>query len=198
MKDCFSINKSVTGSPQHHIVLDVETTGLSPGYGGRVIEIGAVVIQDLCITEEFQTLINIERPIPRTVQRIHGITDKMLIGQPKLADVIPRFHDFIRGSILIAHNARFDIGFIKAEFARLHLSLNNDYLCTLQIARKRYPHLPNHKLETVARHLLKDLPENLRLHRALDDARLTARVWMEMEQMKIVEAWRPSLPVLEK
>lgn len=174
------INKPEMCRLQRYVVVDVETTGLSPRYGARVIEIGAVAIANGRITEEFHTLINIESPIPKAVQRIHGITDAMLIGKPKPHDIIPVFHAFIKDSILIAHNARFDLSFIRHEFARLNMTLTNDHLCTLKLSRNRYPHLPSHKLEAVARHILRDLPENLKLHRALNDARLTARMWMEM------------------
>lgn len=100
-------------SYQRYVVLDVETTGLSPRYGDRVIEIGAVAIEDGRMVEEFHALINIESPIPKAVQRIHGITDEMLIGKPKADEVMPRFLDFIKSSILVAHNARFDVGFIS-------------------------------------------------------------------------------------
>lgn len=164
------------------MVLDVETTGLSPRYGDRVIEIGAVALEDGRMVEEFHTLINIQSPIPKAVQRIHGITDEMLIGKPKPDVVMPRFRDFIKSSILIAHNAKFDIGFIKSEFARLEMELNNEYFCTLETSRRLYPGLINHKLPTVYMHLFGHISEETRLHRALDDARLTAKIWMEMKR----------------
>jgi len=80
-----------------YVVLDVETTGLSPGNGDRVIEIGAVAIQDEEIVGEFHSLINAERPIPKVVQNIHGITNEMLAGKPRSEQVIPLFHKFIAG-----------------------------------------------------------------------------------------------------
>ena len=167
-------------SSQRYVVLDVETTGLSPRYGDRVIEIGAVAIEDGKIAEEFNTLIDIESPIPKAVQRIHGITDEMLIGQPKPNEIMPKFSYFLRDSVLVAHNARFDVGFIRNEFARLDIELNNEYRCTLETSRKLYPGLLNHKLPTVYTHLFGYISDDTRLHRALDDARLTARIWMEM------------------
>lgn len=180
MRKVVGIGGGIISLMDRFIVLDLETTGLSPAKGDRVIEIGAVAIEDGEIISEFGTLIYIEKKIPWHARRVHGITDAMLIGKPPPEEVFPELHRFISGSAIIAHNARFDIGFINAEFTRFNLSLNNKTFCTLQAARRLYPHLPNHRLETVARHLLRDLPENLRLHRALDDARLTAKVWMEM------------------
>lgn len=176
------LTKTKISSVQRYVVLDVETTGLSPRYGDRVIEIGAVALESGRMVEEFQTLINIESPIPKAVQRIHGITDEMLIGKPKPDEIMPRFSNFIKDSILVAHNAKFDIGFIKSEFARLHKELSNEYFCTLAYSRKLYPGLINHKLPTVYRHLCGHISEDTRLHRALDDARLTAKIWMEMRK----------------
>ena len=176
------LSETKISSYQRYVVLDVETTGLSPEYGDRVIEIGAVALQDGRIVEEFHTLINIESPIPKAVQGIHGITDEMLIGRPKPDEVMPGFRDFIKNSILVAHNARFDVGFIKHEFARLNLDFNNEYFCTLETSRRLYPGLLNHKLPTVYRHLFGHLSEGTRLHRALDDARLTAKIWLEMRR----------------
>lgn len=167
---------------QHWVVVDVETTGLSPHRGDRVIEIGAVAIVEGKIVGEFHSLVNAGRRIPSFVQRVHGITDDMLVGQPRPDEVMPRFREFITNAVLVAHNARFDTGFLRHEFGRLGLLLVNRTVCTLQMSRRRFPHLPNHRLETVARHLFGGLPEDGLLHRALADARLTARVWMEMRR----------------
>ena len=104
----------------------------------------------------------------------------MLEGKPKPNEVSPGFHKFIAGSILAAHNASFDIRFLKHELALLGMSLNNRSLCTLRMSRKQYPHLPNHKLETVSRHLLGESYEQMRMHRALDDAKLAGMIWLEM------------------
>lgn len=165
---------------QTWVVIDVETTGLSPARGDRIIEIGAVAVEDGLVVGEFHSLVNAGRRIPPFVQRVHGITDGMLIGQPRPDEVVPLFREFITNAVLVAHNARFDTGFLRHEFGRMGLGLSNRTVCTLQMSRRRFPRLPDHRLETVARHLLGTLPEEVRLHRALADARLTARVWMEM------------------
>ena len=166
-------------SPRH-VVVDIETTGLSPRRGHRIIEIGAIVVEDGCPTEEFCSLIQIDRKIPREVQRIHGITDEMLAGQPGADEVLPQLRDFLGDGVIVAHNARFDMGFLRHEFERLSLPLRNRSVCTLQMSRRFYPHLPNHRLDTVYRHLFGGIRTDIQRHRALDDARMAARIWMEM------------------
>jgi DNA polymerase-3 subunit epsilon len=164
-----------------YVVLDVETTGLSPRNGDRIIEIGAIAIESRNMVEEFSALIQIDRPIPRQAQQVHGITREMLTGQPKPEVVMPEFQAFIRYSILVAHNAKFDTGFIRQEFHRQKLVFNHPHICTLEISRKRFPRLPNHKLDTVYRHLIGTLPAGIQRHRALDDARMVAAIWLTME-----------------
>jgi len=164
-----------------HVVVDVETTGLSIAAGDRVIEIGAVNIQDREIVSEFATLIDPGVFIPWGVQRIHGITDEMLIGQPTPEQVIPLFNEFIRESVLVAHNAPFDLRFLRSEFARLRMKLPHRNVCTLEMSRNRFPRLADHKLETVYRYLFGDTAGSSQRHRALDDARMTARIWLAME-----------------
>jgi len=163
-----------------HVALDVETTGLSPKNGDRVIEIGAVAIKNQGIVDQFSSLIDARKMIPWRVQQVHGITNEMLEGEPKPDEVWSEFYKFIAGSILIAHNAGFDFGFLRHEFALLRMSLNNRFLCTLKMSRKRYPHLPNHKLETVSRYLLGKSANQMQMHRALDDAKLAGMIWLEM------------------
>ncbi len=165
---------------QRHVILDVETTGLSPGNGDRVIEVGAVVIEAGIALAEFHSLVFVRKPIPKLVQRIHGITNEMLVGKPEPEEVFPRFREFIGNSILVAHNAQFDIRFLQHELGRLGLGLNNRYLCTLEMSRKIHPQLPNHKLGTVYRHLFGITTAETQPHRAVGDARMVARVWIEL------------------
>jgi DNA polymerase-3 subunit epsilon len=170
----------VIAERKRSVILDLETTGFSPHRGDRVIEIGAVAIICGEIVAEFQSLIRVPRSIPWQVSQVHGITGAMLVGQPLPEEIFPEFCNFIDGSILVAHNARFDLTFLRYELRRLGMALDNRHRCTLELARRHLPHLPDHRLATVARHLLGPLPAETRLHRALDDARLTARVWMAM------------------
>jgi DNA polymerase-3 subunit epsilon len=168
-------------SLSRHVVLDLETTGLSPRHGHRVIEIGAVAIENATIIEEFSTLIDAGVPIPPEVQAIHGITDEMLEGRPRPEEVFPRFYEFIAGSVLIAHNAAFDIRFLRHEFARLKMTLPHHHVCTLEMSRRHLPRLMDHTLETIYLHLCPDAAFLRQNHRALDDARMTARIWLKMQ-----------------
>ena len=168
-------------SLQRLIVFDLETTGLSPRNGDRVIEIGAVVIENGRLTDEFHSLIKIDKPIPWRARRVHGISNKMLAEQPLATQIFPEFHRFIGTDPLIAHNAAFDLRFLELEFSQLGLTLENPHHCTLKLSRRHYPQLSSHKLENLAKHLLGPAAtKNLHLHRALDDARLTAKIWLEM------------------
>jgi DNA polymerase III subunit epsilon len=163
-----------------HVVFDLETTGLSPRQGHRVIEIGAVAIENGAVAEEFSTLIDAGIRIPPVVQAIHGITDEMLDGQPKPEEIFPRFRTFIADSILVAHNAAFDIRFLRHEFARLKMGLPNRHVCTLEMCRDRFPRLIDRTLETVYLHLFPEAGLHRQNHRALDDARMTAKIWLKL------------------
>ena len=168
-------------APTRYVVFDVETTGLSAAIGHRIIEIGSVAVNGDAMGEEFQSLIYTEKPIRKAAQKIHGITAEMLAGQPDAKQVLSAFRRFVGTSTLVAHNAAFDIAFLQREFIRAGLILNNRHKCTLLMSRKQFPGLLNYKLETVARHL--DIPVNMRKrHQALDDARLVAKVWVEMNR----------------
>jgi len=165
--------------PSRIVALDVETTGLSPTHGHRVIEIGAVAIEDGRTVDEFHSLINPGRRISSAAQKVHGITDEILVGHPDPELVFPLFHQFIRGSALIAHFAVFDMSFLRQEFQKQRLALNQRFICTLELSRCRFPELPDHKLHTVYQHVFGKAAA-YRRHRALDDARMVAEVWVAM------------------
>lgn len=163
-----------------HVVIDVETTGLSPKQGHRVIEIGAVALEDGVVVGEFSSLIDAGVPVPYAVQAIHGITEEMLEGQPTPEEALQLFAGFIRDSVLVAHNAPFDIRFLRHEFARMGMGLPHRYLCTLEMSRRRLPRLMDHTLATVYLHFFPDADLLRQSHRALDDARMTAMIWIKM------------------
>jgi DNA polymerase-3 subunit epsilon len=162
------------------LVVDTETTGLSVRNGGRVIEIGAVAVENGQIVAELATLINTNTAISYGAYRVHGISEQMLAGKPTPEDVWPRFLEFVGTSPLVAHNASFDSTFVQHELHLLGLSLVNPWHCTVRLSRRKLPRLMNHKLETVFRHLFGKLPEDVQQHRALDDARMAARIWVEL------------------
>ena len=136
------------------------------------------------IKDEFHSLIGVDQPIHPLAQRVHGITKEMLEGQPQPCEALPKFHRFIADSILVAHNAVYDVRFIANELAMLGLGFNNVCYCTLALGRRMCPGLVRHDLETLYRHFYKRSPK--RLHRALPDARLTAEVWIKMAQRAVI------------
>jgi DNA polymerase-3 subunit epsilon len=160
------------------VVLDFETTGLSPAFGDRVIEVGAVLLQGGVVADRFQSLANPGRRVSRFIEEYTGITNAMLAGAPPVAEVMARFAGFIEGHALAAHNASFDSRFLDAELARLRLTRRRPFACTLLLSRRVYPEAPAHNLETLARY--KRLAASGPHHRALADAEMAAELWLGM------------------
>jgi len=165
-----------------YVAFDLETTGLFQR-NDRIIEIGAVTVVDGNITREFQTLVHADKPITKAAQKIHGITGEMLAGQPSAKEALDAFQQFIGNSTLLTHNADFDMGFLGYEYSRIGQGLPNRHICTLKLSQKLYPWLPDYRLGTVAKHILGVEIATGRFHRALDDARLTARIWQKIKEM---------------
>lgn len=164
------------------IVVDTETTGLSVKSGGRVIELGAVVIEHGETADELTTLIDTGADIAPGAFRVHGISLRMLAGQPQPEEVWGNFREFVGDAPLVAHNAPFDSAFIRNELALIGVPLPNLWHCTVRLARRTLPQLPNHKLDTVYDHLFGAIPQGTQRHRALDDARMTARIWLALNR----------------
>jgi DNA polymerase-3 subunit epsilon len=182
------------------LAFDTETTGLFPIMHRRV-EVGAVRFQlDARELATFQTLINPEIPIPKDVQQVHGITDAMVRGKPAIDQILPQFIEFLGlpDTILLAHNARFDLSFLGMALTRLGIAFPlHSLFDTLSMARRLYPAWPNHSLEHVATWLN---VANGTEHRALTDARLVKDVFLAMLQRaptfrKISEFMRVSQPL---
>lgn len=160
------------------VVIDFETTGLSPRYGDRTIEVGAVLVANNQIVDRFQSLMNPEMRVSSFIEEYTGITNRMLSAAPDITDVMKRLKSFIAGHHLVAHNASFDSKFLDAEFSRINHQRRNQFGCSLLTARRVYPDAPNHKLETLVRY--KELQTDGVHHRALADAEMTAHLWMRM------------------
>jgi len=160
------------------IVLDFETTGLSPDCGDRAIEVGAVKIIDGVLVERFQKLMNPQRKIDAFIEQYTGITNKMLSKSAPCNEVMHEFSEFIEGYNLVAHNASFDSRFLDAELSRIKRNQFGPFACSMLIARRIYPNAPNHKLGTLVEY--KNLPNDGTFHRALADAEMTAYLWMEI------------------
>lgn len=157
------------------IIFDIETTGLS-SINDMITEIGALKIVDGIVVDTFSQLINPERPISEFITNLTGITNEMVTDKPKIQEVIYSFNKFIGNNVLVAHNATFDIGFIREQMKRVNLELDNPILDTLELTRTIFPSLKNHKLNTIAKHLDVSLENH---HRALDDATATKDILLK-------------------
>ncbi|AEG11299.1 DNA polymerase III, epsilon subunit [Shewanella baltica OS183] len=160
------------------VVLDFETTGLSPNQGDRAIEIGAVLIEDGVITQRFSELMNPGFRISRFIEDYTGISNQMLRDAAPCNEVMARFADFIADHNLVAHNAAFDQRFLDAEFAQIRHRYLGQFGCSLLVARRLYQAAPNHQLGTLVRY--KKLPTDGTFHRALADAEMTGYLWLAM------------------
>lgn len=169
---------TVSTVPEGIVVLDFETSGMSPDQGDRAIEIGAVRIVDGEIVARFQSLMNPQRRISRFIETYTGITNAMVQAAPPADQVMAAFDDFIGDAPLVAHNAAFDRRFLDAELQRIARRRRQDFACSLLAARRIYPEAPNHKLATLVAY--KDLPTDGRFHRALADAEMAAQLWLCM------------------
>lgn len=166
--------KNLLNPEQIFVAFDIETTGLS-AHIDRIVELGGVKYKDGQIIDQFNELINPEMPMPIGASQINGITDKMLVGKPLLNQVLPQFLEFIENAILIAHNAKFDLGFIIKSMSRLGLgALNNDFVDTMPMSQSAFPGRPNYKLQSLAHDLN---IKALEAHRAADDARVCLEVF---------------------
>ena len=162
------------------VVLDFETTGLSPGYGDRAIEIGAVKLVDGKAVDRFQQLMNPGQRVSGFIEDYTGISNSMLKNAPPCEEVMLAFSDFINGYNLVAHNASFDARFLEAELQRVNRPQDGPFACSMLVSRRVYPAAPNHKLGTLVTY--KDLPNDGTFHRALADAEMTAYLWLGMLQ----------------
>ncbi len=160
------------------VVLDFETTGLSPHYGDRAIEIGAVLVEHGEIVGRFQKLMNPGFRISPFIESYTGITNEMLKGQPCCEKVMAEFSEFIDGHNIVAHNASFDRRFLDFELKRAKRVYEGDCCCSLLVSRRIYQDSPNHKLQTLVTHA--GINQTGTFHRALADAEMTALLWMSM------------------
>ncbi len=154
------------------VVFDFETTGLD-AQQDRIIEIGAEKLIGFEVVETFSTLISTNVELTPHIQKLTGITPEMLIGQPSIESALTEFLRFVDGSIMVAHNADFDLMMLKAAATRLGYDMDLPCFCTLKMARTFLPKLENRKLDTIAQHY--DLTFESR-HRSAGDVRVTSEV----------------------
>ncbi len=148
--------------------LDLETTGSSAGID-RITEIGLIEVENGEYVREWSTLVNPQMGIPPFIEALTGITDGMVADAPTFAALANELHARLRGRLLVAHNARFDYGFLRAEFGRLDAEYSADVICTVKLSRKLFPGHARHNLDTlIERHAITCDAR----HRALADARV--------------------------
>lgn len=158
------------------VVFDIETTGLSATYN-KITEIGAVIMKNGEILDKFNSFVNPGVPIPEKIVRLTGITDDMVADAPDISEVLPKFFEFCGKRMLVAHNATFDIGFIRFNAEACGLPFENPYLDTVAMSHYVNPNAKNHKLDTLAElYRLGDFNH----HRASDDAEMLALIFDKM------------------
>ncbi len=173
--------KIVYGTPEgglnsSFVVFDIETTGLDKTKN-NITEIGAVKVVNGEITDRWSTFVNPCQPIPEDIVNLTGINDGMVKDAPKIGEILPDFFEFCKDCTLVAHNAAFDTGFIKKAAKDNGLDFTFPYIDTLMLARCMYPNLHNFRLDTLTKHLGVILENH---HRAVDDAKATADVFVKM------------------
>ncbi|CAN7495459.1 3'-5' exonuclease [Duganella sp. LjRoot269] len=160
---------------QSIVMLDFETTGLSPDMGDRITEVAALRIVDGKVVERYVSLINCNVRIPSFITGLTGITQAMVDGAPPVSKVVPELLDFIGGDALSAHNASFDDKFLRAEAARLGLTPGYQSLvCSLKLSRRVFPNLASYKLGNLSGQL--GIRFASAAHRAESDAEVAAQV----------------------
>src|SRR5688572_28820296 len=158
-------------------VLDVETTGLDPSAGHRVCEIGAIKLRAGKEIDRYHTLIQPGIPIPDEARKIHRISDEMVKDAPAFGAISRTLREFLAGTVMVAQNAKFDLGFINSEFVRTGLGrLTIPAMDTVTLARRVRPGLSGYSLDRLAHHF--QIAVETR-HRALGDCEVTVRVFLE-------------------
>jgi DNA polymerase-3 subunit epsilon len=162
-----------------YTVFDTETTGLEPSAGDEIIQIGAVRIVNgrLLRHENIDQIIDPQRPLRPEGIPIHGITEEMVRGQPTIATILPQFHGFCEGTVLVAHNAAFDMRFLQLKEDKLGIRFTQPVLDTLLLSAVIHPNQESHKLEAIAERLGITI---IGRHTALGDAIVTAEVFLRM------------------
>ena len=164
------------------VIFDVETTGLSPVDGDRIIEIAAVKVKEGKVVDKFYSLVNPQRSIPSQATQVNNITEDMVVSAPLAADILPQMINFIGGACVAGHNVRFDLNFLCYELAIIGRRLNDQTpaVDTLKMARDLLPYLSNHKLAYLARSLGVVVDQT---HRAMADVELTVAVFLRLMEM---------------
>lgn len=165
--------------PDKLAFVDIETTGCNPKFD-RIIEIGVIRVENNQIVQQYNQLINPERHLPPEITLMTGITGKDLENQPTFQDIKRTIHELLTDCLFVAHNARFDYGFLKYEFAREQMKFAPKHCCTVKLSRKLFPDVRHHNLDAVMQRF--DLTCANR-HRAYDDAHLLYQFYDKLQTM---------------
>ncbi len=191
------VNEQGQDFTHNFVVFDIETTGFSP-VSNRIIEIGAVKVVNGEIADKFSTFVNPQVPIPYHIEKLTSINDSMVMDAPVIEEVLPQFMEFCRDAVMVAHNASFDMSFIKENVMRQQLNKTFTYADTLGIARVLFPNQAKHTLDAVCKTMGVSLENH---HRAVDDAGATAEIFVKMipllkeqgvENLKQINEWGAS------
>ncbi len=163
------------------VILDFETTGLSPAYA-RVIEVGAIIVKGSKVVDKLSHLMDPGHPIPYFITNITGITNQMIRGQPTPEQIMPKLKQFIGERTILSHNAPFDQKFLESEMDYIGKEVDNKFLCTLKLSRRLIPNARDYKLTTLASHLKLSFPKEHKAHRALNDVMMTLQLWFHIEK----------------
>ncbi len=168
-----------TGFPESMVILDCETTGGKSSYH-RIIEVGLLVIENGKVIKRWQSFVDPEISLPPIITRITGIQQKDLVGAPVFADIADELLQIIEGKILVAHNARFDYGFLRNEFSRLGTSYSAKLLCSVKFSRAMYPQFKRHSLDAIIKRFEFSIENR---HRAQDDAEMVWQMFQKSTQL---------------
>ena len=172
--------RNIVDFPREYVVLDIETTGLSP-HRDEIIELSALLVRDDEIVEEFNRLVKPEGEISPFISNLTGITQEMVANAPSISEAILEFDDFCAGKIILGHNITFDISFIDYNLQKHHgLAFSNDYIDSLRVARILLPQLSNKKLGTLANFFGFNTDG---MHRGLKDCKVTYMCFCKFKEI---------------
>lgn len=174
--------ESLLSFPNEYVVVDIETTGLSPEYD-EIIEIGAIRVKDDVVIDKFQSLVKPQHKINEFIEKLTGITNEMLENSPKLNSVLPSLKNFIADSCIIGYNVNFDLNFLYDSFFKeLGFELKNNYVDVLRITRLivNKDEIQNRKLKNIAKYFNLEVDG---IHRASKDCILTLQIFIKLQEV---------------
>ncbi len=174
------------------VIFDFETTGLD-SLRDRIIEVGAIRFENGKRVADFSTLINPEVPVSETITKITGITPEMLVSQPRIESIMPDLLSFFDKSILVAHNAEFDMAFLKSACLRLGYQVEWPCFCTLKLSRQLLPDLESKNLDSLAKHFGLTFAAR---HRSIGDCEVTGSVLQALLEKEgaHIQQWKDVQP----